>query len=310
MNQAIPHLSVLLEETISHMFTNPNGIYLDGTVGFGGHAEALLSKLSKNGQLIGIDLDPYALEYTEKRLSTLQNSYSLHSGNFREYPILLQNLAVGKLTGLLLDLGSSSSQINTGHRGFSFQVDSPLDMRFNPQSRQNAQEFLNNADKQEISNVIRNYGEEKHHKKIAQLICQSVQSGRMNTTFDLKKVVSKCVHPRFLTKSLSRVFQAVRIKINDELGSLQQALADSSKYLKSGGRIAVISFHSLEDRIVKRFFLSSAKSCVCPKEYPVCLCDTIPTLKILTRKALLPGESEKQNNSRSRSAKLRVAERV
>ena len=310
MNQTVPHLPVLLEETISRLYTDPDGIYLDGTVGFGGHAEALLSKLSKRGQLIGMDLDPYALEYTEKRLSTPQNSYSLHNGNFREYPFLLQTLGVGKLTGILFDLGSSSSQFNTGHRGFSFQADAPLDMRFNPSGKLSAYDFLNNENEQEISTVIREYGEERHHRKIARLIFQSAQSGKMKTTFDLKQVVSKTAHPRFLTKSLARVFQAVRIKVNDELNSLKDALTSSTQWLKTGGRIAVISFHSLEDRIVKQFFKNSAISCVCPKEYPVCVCDTVPYLKILTQKAVVSGKPEMNENPRSRSAKLRVAERI
>ena len=311
MNQTIPHLPVLLKETIPLLFTEPDGIYLDGTVGFGGHAEALLSKLSKNGQLIGIDLDPYALEYTEKCLSATQKSYSLHNRNYREYPLLLQSLGMHKLTGLLLDLGSSSSQFNTGHRGFSFQVDAFLDMRFNPQSKQqSAQEFINSADEQEISNVIRDYGEERHHRKIARLVSESAKLGKMNTTFDLKQAVSKCVHPRFLTKSLARVFQAVRIKVNDELNSLKGALAASTQWLKIGGRISIISFHSLEDRIVKRYFNDCAISCICPREYPVCTCNTIPTLNILTKKAVVPGKVEMDNNPRSRSAKLRVAERI
>ena len=310
MNQTVPHLPVLLGETISRLYTDPDGIYLDGTVGFGGHAEALLSKLSKHGHLIGMDLDPYALEHTEKHLSAPQNSYSLHNGNFREYPILLQTLGVGKLTGILFDLGSSSSQFNTGHRGFSFQADAPLDMRFNPSGELSAYDFLNNENEQEISTVIREYGEERHHRKIARLIFQAAQSGEMNTTFDLKQVVSKTAHPRFLTKSLARVFQAVRIKVNDELNSLKDALTASTQWLKTGGRIAVISFHSLEDRIVKQFFKNSAISCVCPKEYPVCVCDTVPYLKILTQKAVVPGKPEINENPRSRSAKLRVAERI
>ena len=310
MKEPIPHLPVMLKETISRLFTNPDGTYLDGTVGFGGHAESLLKKLSKNGQLIGIDLDPYALEYTEKRLSAPQNSYSLHNGNFREYPILLQTLGVGKLTGILFDLGSSSSQFNTGHRGFSFQADGSLDMRFNPSGKLSAYTFLNNENEQAISTVIREYGEERNHRKIARLIFQAAQSGKMNTTFDLKQVVSKTAHPRFLTKSLARVFQAVRIKVNDELNSLKDALTASTQWLKIGGRIAVISFHSLEDRIVKQFFKNSAISCVCPKEYPVCVCDTVPYLKILTQKAAVPGKLEINENPRSRSAKLRVAERI
>ena len=310
MNQSLPHLPVLLEETISRLYTDPDGIYLDGTVGFGGHAEALLSKLSKDGQLIGIDLDPYALEYTEKRLSAPRNSYSLLNGNYREYPFLLQTLGVDTLTGILFDLGTSSSQLNTGRRGFSFQEDAPLDMRLNPNADYSAYDFLNNSAESEISDVIREYGEERHSRKIARMIYKAVQSSSMETTFDLKQAVSKCVHPRFLNKSLARVFQAIRIKINDELASLKDALENSTKWLKAGGRIAVISFHSLEDRIVKQFFKECAITCVCPREYPLCVCDTTPSLKILTRKAIIPGAEEIKNNPRSRSAKLRVAERI
>ena len=307
---AIPHLPVLLEETISKLLTNPDGIYLDGTVGFGGHAKFLLKKLSQHGQLIGIDLDPYALEYTEKRLSSLQKSYSLHNGNFREYPLLLQSLDIDKLIGIMFDLGSSSSQLNTGHRGFSFQTDAPLDMRFNPDADKSAEEFLNHSDEKEISDVIHTYGEERHHRRIARFIVQAAQENKMHTTFDLKHVVSKCIHPRFLNKSLARVFQAIRIKVNDELESLKDALAYTTDWLELGGRIAIISFHSIEDRIVKQFFSSCAVSCICPKEYPVCTCNTVPTLKILTRKAVIPRKAEVENNSRSRSAKLRVAEKI
>ena len=306
---AIPHLPALLEETISRLLTNPDGIYLDGTVGFGGHAEALIKKLSKHGQLIGIDLDPYALEYTEKRLSKHQRFYSLHNGNYREYPLLLQSLDVAKLTGIIFDLGSSSSQLNTGHRGFSFQTDAPLDMRFNPDSGMTAAEFLQSAGKEEISEVIEVYGEERYHRKIAGRIAQAAEGGNMNTTFDLKLAVSKCVHPRFLTKSLARVFQAIRIKINDELESLKEALANSIEYLEVEGRIAVISFHSIEDRIVKQFFKNNSLTCTCPRHYPVCTCNTVPSLNVLTRKAVTSGKAEVENNSRSRSAKLRVAER-
>jgi len=310
MIESVPHIPVLLKETISRLLTDPNGIYLDGTVGYGGHALAILEKLTPNGKLIGIDLDPYALEYTQKLLSTTRSSYSLHHGNFREYPNLLKKMGVKKLTGILFDFGTSSSQINTEHRGFSFQSDSPLDMRFNPEMGISAFEYLNKSDVEEISTTISHYGEERYHRNISRSIYDAARQGKMNTTFELKIAVERSVNPRFLTKSLARVFQAIRIKINDELESIQQALTSSSKWVKSGGRIAIISFHSLEDRIVKRFFADSAKTCVCPREYPVCVCDTVPTLKVLTRKALLPGELEIQNNSRSRSAKLRVAERI
>ena len=310
MVESAPHLPVLLEEAVSQLVTDPEGIYLDGTIGYGGHAEEILKRLSPNGRLIGIDLDPYALEYTQKRLSATQISYSLHHGNFREYPNLLQKLGIEDLTGILFDLGSSSSQINTGHRGFSFQSDAPLDMRFNPETGINAYEYLNMSDADEIGSTLHLYGEERHYRKIARTICGAARKGKMNTTFELKQAVESVVNPRFLTKSLARVFQAVRIKINDEIDTIRETLINSERWLKSSGRIAVISFHSIEDRIVKHFFAKSSISCVCPREFPVCVCDTVPALKVLTRKPIFPGKSEIRNNSRSRSAKLRVAERV
>ena len=248
-NQSAPHLSVLLEETISILMTDQNGIYLDGTVGYGGHSEKILKKLSQNGMLIGIDLDPYALDYAKNRLSKIRSSYSLHQGNYREYPQLLQKLDIKKLTGILLDLGFSSSQINAGHRGFSFQTNAPLDMRYNPAKGLSASEYLNTSDLHEIENTIINYGEERNYKKIARNICNASMKGAMNTTFDLKNSVERAVNPRFLNKSLARVFQAIRIKINDELNILEETLINSIEWLQIGGRIAVISFHSLEDRI-------------------------------------------------------------
>ena len=173
----VPHLPVLLEETLSQLVTDLDGIYLDGTVGYGGHANAILEKLTNNGKLIGIDLDPYALEYTQKRLSAAQASYSLHHGNFREYPNLLNNLGIKELTGILFDLGSSSSQINTGHRGFSYQIDAPLDMRFNPTMGISACEYLNTADIDEIGSTIYQYGEERYYRKIANKICEASKQG-------------------------------------------------------------------------------------------------------------------------------------
>ncbi len=291
------------------MLTDPDGIYLDGTVGFGGHAETLLSRLTNKGQLIGIDLDPYALDYTQKRLSTRFDSYSLHHGNFREYPILLQKEGVSKLTGILIDLGTSSCQIDSGHRGFSFQQDAPLDMRLNPQGGMSAGEFLNSSSQDEISTIIKEYGEERHHRRIAKNISLMSKAGKMTTTFELKEAVKRSVHPRFVTKSLARVFQAIRIHINHELDALKEALHSSLLWLKTGGRIAIISFHSLEDRMVKQFFKDAAITCTCPKEFPVCICDTKPDLKILTPRGIKASADEVKQNSRSRSAKLRVAER-
>ena len=310
MVETAPHIPIMVEKVASQLITDPGGIYLDGTVGYGGHALFLLKKLTCKGKLIGLDIDPYALEYTQKLLSNAQGSYSLYRENYREYPNLLQTLGIKNLTGILLDLGSSSSQIDTGHRGFSFQSDAPLDMRFDSESGMNARDYLNSAKENEISHVIQEYGEERHHARIARNIFKAVRLGKMNTTFDLKHSIEIAVNPRFLNKSLARVFQAIRIKINDELNALKEALSYSAEWLIVGGRISVISFHSLEDRIIKHFFLEAEKTCICPRKYPVCICNTTPSYKVLTRKAIMPLKQEIQNNPRSRSAKLRVAERI
>ena len=310
MGNNAPHQPVLLKETISLLMTNPDGTYLDGTIGFGGHSEKILKKLSQTGFLIGLDLDPYALEYTNKRLSKIQQNYSLHNTSYREYPQLLQKLGVDKLTGILLDLGSSSSQINTGHRGFSFQNNAPLNMRFNPNSKPNAAEYLNESSLEEIECTIKTYGEEKNYKKIAKCIYEEIKKNKMHTTFDLKNAILKCTSHKHIAKTLARVFQAIRIKVNDELNILKDTLANSIKWINEGGRIVVISFHSLEDRIVKEFFSKESQSCTCPKEIPVCICNTSPSLKTLNRKIIKPTEEEIMANSRSRSAKLRVAEKV
>ena len=307
---AAPHNPVLINESIKLLLTNLNGTYLDGTVGFGGHAEAILNNLLKDGCLIGTDLDPYALEYSKKRLSSIQKSYSLHNCNYREYPNLLQSLGIKKLTGIFIDLGSSSCQIDTKHRGFSYQKNATLDMRFNQSEGVTAQEYLNTSNEEDIAAIIKQYGEEKYYKNIAKNIINAANANKMNTTFDLKLAVSKCVHPRHLTKSLSRVFQAIRIKINNEIESLKDALLNSLDFLEKGGRIAIISFHSIEDKIVKHFFKNKSLTCICPPKYPICQCNTEPTLKILTKKAIIPLKTEREDNSRSRSAKLRVAERI
>jgi len=305
-----PHKTVLLEEATSILLTDSDGIYLDGTIGFGGHSLKIINNLSSKGSLIGMDLDPYALEYTQKRLSEAHKSYSLYHGNFREYPNILKKMGINKLTGILLDLGFSSSQVDTSHRGFSYQADSPLDMRYNLNAGSSAYEYLNEANLEEINKTIYMYGEEVNSKRIARNIYSAAKKNEMKTTFDLKKAVEKVVNPRFLTKSLSRVFQAIRIHVNDELNSLKEALSHSEEWLKIGGRIAIISFHSLEDRIIKHFFLDNAKSCICPREYPICICETKPKYQVLSKKAIIPSEGELRRNPRSRSAKLRAAIRI
>jgi len=305
-----PHISVLLEETVSHLITDPNGIYLDGTIGFAGHASEILKRLNTAGQLIGIDADPYALDFSDKRLEKLRKQYSLHNDNYQNFPKVLEKLGIREIDGILLDLGISSYQVDTEHRGFSFQSNAPLDMRFNPNVGVSARDLLHQMDETEISTMIRDNGEEKFNKKIASAIVTKIKSGELETTTDLKDAVASVIYDRFLTKSLSRVFQAIRIEVNQELESLKIALKFSLTYLKKGRRIAVITFHSLEDKIVKRFFKEQSKTCVCPREYPVCVCDTKPSLRIINRKVVVGSEDEIANNPRARSAKLRIAERI
>ncbi|MFQ6610604.1 MAG: 16S rRNA (cytosine(1402)-N(4))-methyltransferase RsmH, partial [Fidelibacterota bacterium] len=238
------------------------------------------------------------------------NGHHLFHDNFRNFPEILKSIKVTQVHGILLDLGMSSFEVDSPSRGFSYMQNGPLDMRFDPSSGATLSEQLIQLKEAEICDIIRMYGEERYARKIANSIVQKTKSGRMNTTFDLRDSVLEVVKGKFRMKSVSRVFQAFRIFINDELESLKMVLESVEKYLKVGGRVAVLTFQSLEDRIVKQFFKNASNSCTCPTEIPFCVCDTHPTLKILTRKAILPSEDEIRSNSRSRSAKLRVAERI
>ena len=301
----------MVNEILEFLITDPGGIYVDGTVGFGGHASAILKQLNKDGQIIGLDLDPDALSFSENRLKQIRdNGHHLFHNNFRNFPDILKSIKVSKVQGILLDLGMSSFEVDTPSRGFSYIKDGPLDMRFDPLSGVTVSDQLTQMNEKEICQIIRIYGEERFARKIANSIVQKINSDRMNTTFDLKDSVLEVVKGKFRMKSVSRVFQAFRIFINDELESLKIALESVDKYLKVGGRVAVLTFQSLEDRIVKQFFKNASVSCTCPPEIPFCVCNSQPTLKILTRKAILPSKDEIKSNSRSHSAKLRVAERI
>ena len=305
-----PHIAIMPNVVVNNLVYDPNGIYIDSTIGFGGHSSEIIKNLNQNGQIIGIDKDPYALKYTEKLLSVHRKKYKLYHANYSLFPDFLNELGLSEVNGFLFDLGTSSYQIDSKHRGFSFQKDSNLDMRFNPEEKYTAKDFLHSTDKKELSTIIKNYSDEMNSYKIACSIMNDVSNNKMNTTVDLKNSISKVVKGKFLVKSLSRVFQAIRIHVNDELNSLTNTLESCIKYLSIGGRIVVISFHSIEDRIVKRFFKHESINCVCPKKVPVCTCDKTASLKIITKKPILPSEIEVKKNPRSRSAKLRVAERI
>jgi len=303
------HKTVLLNETVDKLVMNESGIYVDGTIGFAGHSSKIISKLKKNGKLIGIDLDPYALECSNKRLSKFpKKSYSLYKGNFSEFPNIIQKIGITKIDGLVVDLGISSYQIDSEHRGFSYRFNSDLDMRFNPEDGISAKDLLSNINLSELEYIIKFYGEERQYKKIAKNIYIEILKNNMNTTFDLKDAIENVASKRYITKTLSRVFQSIRIAVNKEFEHLDLFLKNSLKYVKSGGRIAIITFHSIEDKIVKSFFKENSISCICPHTFPICVCDNKAKLKIINRKAIVASEVEINNNPRSRSAKLRVVE--
>ena len=303
------HKSVLLKETVDNLVMNKDGIYIDGTIGFAGHAVNILSKLTEKGELIGIDLDSYALKCSKNNLSKFpKKSYSLYKGNFSEFPKIILKKGISKVDGIVVDLGISSYQIDSGHRGFSYMNNGKLDMRFDAQNGISAKDLLNNIDEKELGFIIKNFGEEKRYHKIAQNIVKYSKEGKMNTTFDLKEAIKEVTNPRYLNKTLSRVFQSIRIKVNDEIQNLNLFLENTLNYLKKGGRLAIITFHSIEDSLVKNFFKANSISCVCPPSFPICNCNHKAKIKIIHRKGINPSSIEILNNSRSRSAKLRIAE--
>lgn len=300
------HTPVLLKEVVDLLVTDPNGLYVDGTIGGGGHAEAILKRLGEKGRILGFDKDKEAIEYCkEKFKGELEKGASSRLELFNECFSKACSITRhrGKWTGFLLDLGVSSRQLDESRRGFSYRAVGPLDLRFSPHGR-TAEDLVNAANEEELAALLRRYGEEPFAKKIARAIVQKRKIAPLKTTVDLAKVVESVVPRKFLTKSLSRVFQAIRIAINDELNVLEEALNSSLGCLGKGGRIVVISYHSLEDRIVKTFL---RKHSFQGKEETTTF---VPKINILTKKPIVPSEEEIKSNPRSRSAKLRAGEIV
>ena len=303
------HEPVLLNETVDSLVMNKGGIYIDGTVGFAGHASKIISKLNNKGKLIGIDLDPYALKCSNDNLSKFpKKSYSLYKGNFSDFPDIIQDTGITKVDGLVIDLGISSYQIDSKHRGFSYRYNSDLDMRFDPTKGISAKDFLNSTDEFNLGKTIKELGEEKQYKKIAINIVKYSKDLKMNTTYNLKEAIEEVSNKKHINKTLSRVFQAIRMKVNNEIDNLNSFLNNSLKYLKRGGRVAIITFHSIEDRIVKNFFKKNAITCTCPHSFPICICNHQAKLKIINKKSICPSSLEIKANPRSRSARLRVVE--
>ncbi len=303
------HEPVLLNETVDNLVMNKNGIYIDGTIGFAGHASKIISKLNNKGKLIGIDLDPYALKCSNNNLSKFpKKSYSLYKGNFGDISSIITKIGITEVDGLVVDLGISSYQIDSKHRGFSYRYNSDLDMRFDSTEGNSAKEFLNSADEFTLAKVIKELGEEKQYKKIAINIVKYSKESKMNTTYDLKNAIEEVSRKKHINKTLSRVFQAIRMKVNNEIENLNSLLNSSLEYIKKGGRIAIITFHSIEDKIVKNFFKKNAISCICPHSFPLCVCNHKAKLKIINKKSICPSSLEVKANPRSRSARLRIAE--
>lgn len=304
------HEPVLRDEVIHYLMTQKDGIYVDGTVGGGGHAEAIVQNLEPEGRLVGIDLDGEALQFAQNRLRSYMNQITLKQGNFKELGQILEAFHIEKVHGILLDLGVSSHQIDTGARGFSFSADGPLDMRMNPGQNLSAFEIINQSSEDELVEIFRSYGEERHSRKIARKLIKEREKSTIRTTQELREIIGHSVPHRYQIKSFARIFQALRLAVNDELRNLSEVLRTSLEWLSELGRLVVISYHSLEDRLVKDFFKKESARCVCPPELPVCVCGKKGTLNILTKRVVRPSEEEVRRNPRSRSAKLRAAERL
>lgn len=306
------HVSVLLEECIEGLNIKPDGIYVDGTLGGAGHSSVIVSKLT-TGRLIGIDRDPVALKAAGERLAPYGDRVTLVHSNFCELDTALDSLGIIGVDGILLDLGVSSPQLDDGQRGFSYMSDAPLDMRMNGGDALDAKQIVNQWSYEELKRILYDYGEERFAPRIAAAICKRREEREIETTLELVDIIRGAMPASALREKqhpAKRSFQAIRIAVNDELGSVERVMEKAVPLLNKGGRLAVITFHSLEDRIVKQAMAEAAKGCTCPPEFPVCVCGKKPQVKIITRKPIVSGEEELERNPRARSAKLRICEKL
>ncbi len=306
------HRSVLLRESVDALRIRPDGVYVDGTLGGGGHSEAIASRLT-TGRLIAIDRDERAIERATRRLAPLMDRITVVHGNFRELGGILDGLGVERADGMLFDLGVSSPQLDETERGFSYMADAPLDMRMDESEALTAREVVNDWPEDRLKRILYDFGEERYAPRIAAAIAQSRETKPIETTLELVEIIRSAMPAAALREKqhpAKRSFQAIRIAVNDELGEVQRMMDTAPDMLRPGGRLCVISFHSLEDRIVKNGIARREKGCTCPREAPVCTCGFVQTLRSVTRKPIVPGAEEMERNPRARSAKLRVAERV
>lgn len=305
------HIPVMLSEAVEGLSVKPGGVYVDATLGGGGHSAKILSELGE-GRLIAFDLDEWALNNARERFAG-EERITLVNDNFKRIPEVLTDMGIDKIDGAIFDLGISSPQIDTPERGFSYMHDAPLDMRMDLNATKNAYDVVNGYSEEALTGVFREYGEEKAAYRIAEDIVRIRKVKPIESTFELVKIIERHypANPRKRSgHPAKRVFQALRIEVNDELDGLSEAIEKTTLRLKPGGRIAVITFHSLEDRIVKNVFKELEKDCTCPKNFPVCVCGKRKEIEVLTKKPITAGEEELTKNPRAASAKLRIAERV
>ena len=302
------HEPIMLNECIENLNIKPNGIYVDGTMGGAGHSSQIVSRLTKEGLLIGIDRDKEALETSQKRLKDFDNVKYIW-GRHEDIKEHISNIGIEKVDGILLDLGVSSYQLDEASRGFSYTKDAKLDMRMNKEQDLTAMEIINSYSEDELEKIFHEYGEEKFSRKIANKIINIRKTKKVETTYELDDIVRNVVPGKGTVDSLKRIFQALRIEVNGELKELEKAIRDGVDILNDNGRICIITFHSLEDRIVKNTFIDLQGVCKCPKDFPKCVCGVKSYGKIITKKPIIPSEKEQERNPRSKSAKLRVFEK-
>lgn len=303
------HKSVLLKESVDNLIKDLSGAYFEGTVGFGGHSKEILSRLNNNAVFIGTDKDTKAFEDTTKKFAD-DSRVNIYNTSFTNINTLAKLDRINLFDGILVDLGVSSFQLDNAESGFSYRFEGSFDLRMDKSQGHPAYHYVNSLGQKDLADIIYQFGEEKKSRVIAKKIVEERMRGKIKTTEQMKEIIQSTVPARFLNKTLSRVFQAFRIYVNEELDELRIFLEKSVDLLKIGGRLVVISFHSLEDRIVKEYFKYESIDCICPTEVPVCVCDKEARIKLVTKKPIVPSEEEIKSNPRARSAKLRVAERI
>ena len=306
------HVSVLADECIDGLNINPDGVYVDGTLGGAGHSSLICEKLSADGRLIGIDRDKYAIGRATERLEQYKDKVTLVNSNYSNVKNVLDELGIEEIDGMLLDLGVSSFQLDDADRGFSYRFSSPLDMRMSGGEGMSAKDVVNRYSEKELARILYEYGEERYSRQIAANICKKRAEKEIETTDELVEIIRSSMPAKALRDGhpAKRSFQAIRIEVNNELGVIEQTINDAISALKPGGRLVIITFHSLEDRIVKNAYAKAAQGCTCPREFPICVCGNKPKVKILTKKPILPSDEELEVNPRSASAKLRICEKL